>query len=386
VGQSILLTGATGALGPHLLQELLQADDFERLFVVVRPGSDPRARLHDTLRRVTEGTGRTWSPRLDPRIIPVHGDLCREDLALDAGVAARVRREVDVVVHAAANTRFTAPEADLYEVNTGGTLRVLQLASRCVRLRQALIISTTCVAGTRTGTIAERVEQEAPDFVNAYERTKWQAERVAAATDLPIRIARLSTCVGDGRTGYVHRFGAVHHALHWFMRGLIPIVPAVDGSCVDLIPTDCAARWLARAAARPVGRLEVCQVAASHRAIPLEEFLAFVVERLRAGCEGWSRRQIEAPAVADGRTFSLFERAAMQSRDPVFSRVFESMHTFLPALLHPKVYDTHNADACWGGPLPVGDWRFTLGRVLDFVREQTRDRGRARAAAGVSYA
>ena len=374
MAHSILLTGATGAVGPHVLTELLHSETFDRVFVVVRPTAehDPRQRLRDSLRRLAAGTGQSCPSLLEHRLIPVAGDIRRDDLALDPQLADQVMREVDVVVHAAANTRFTAPEADLYDVNAAGTWRVLRLAGRCRRLRQVLIVSTTCVAGTRCGEIPERVEDGTPDFVNAYERTKWQAERLAVAADLPIRIARLSTCIGDGRTGYVHRFGAIHDVVRWFMRGLIPMVPAVDGACVDLIPTDVAARWLVRAAAQTVERLEVCHLAAGHSAIPIEELLEFVVQHLCATDQGWGCRQIEAPVVVDSATFTAFERTALQSGDPVFRRVLESVRSFLPGLLHPKVYQTNQAAACWGGPLPLGDWRPTMAKVIDVVSQRKR--------------
>jgi thioester reductase-like protein len=369
MADSILLTGATGAIGPHLLVELLQSPTFERVFVLIRPGvrRDPLERLRETLRRFAAGTGQPSLPLAARRVIPIVGDIRGDNLALDPGVAKDLLQEIVVVVHAAANTRFTAPDDDLYEVNVRGTGRLLELAKRCPRLQQVLLVSTTCVAGTRTGAIAERVANVAPDFVNAYERTKWHAERLAMVTDLPIRIARLSTCIGDGHTGFVHRFGAIHYALHWLRRGLVPMVPGVDGSRVDLIPTDVAARWLARAVARPVERFEVCQVVAGKAAIPLDDLLKFVVDHLRVRDEGWARRQIDAPVVVDALTFKLFERTALRSGDPLFRRVLESVNAFLPSLLYPKAFQTEHADACWGGPLSLGDWRVTLQRVMDFT-------------------
>jgi hypothetical protein len=152
---------------------------------------------------------------------------------------------------------------------------------------------------------------------------------------------------------------------------------------VDVIPTDLAARWLAKAATRPLERLEVCQVAAGQHAVPVEEFLNFVVACLRARAHGWARRQIEPPVVVDAQTFTLFQQTAIQSGDALFRRVLESVRTFLPALLYPKVYQTEHADACWGGPLPVGDWRTTIERVMDFALER---RWRSRAGAGVQRA
>ena len=168
------------------------------------------------------------------------------------------------------------------------------------------------------------------------------------------------------------------HALHWFMRGLIPMVPGTDGSCVDLIPTDLAARWLARAATRPVERLEVCQVAAGSAAIPLAEFLAFVVQHLRARDPGWGRRQIEPPVIVDADTFQPSSARPYRAAIRCFVACSSLSNSFLPALVHPKVYRDPPCGACWGGPLPLGDWRLTLGRVIDYVLDHGRpSRGRA---------
>ena len=89
MGQSILLTGATGAIGPHLLQQLLQDEAFERVFVLMRPAAqrDPGGTLHDALRRVIEGTDRCWPHRPEGRVIPVDGDICCEGVVLDPDVA-----------------------------------------------------------------------------------------------------------------------------------------------------------------------------------------------------------------------------------------------------------------------------------------------------------
>jgi long-chain acyl-CoA synthetase len=273
---------------------------------------------------------------------------------------------------------------ELSEVNVEGTRRILELAQGCVHLRQFLLVSTVYVAGKRTGTVCERLEERASDFINPYEQTKWEAERLTAAAGLPVRIARLSTCIGGERTGYVHRFGAIHQSIQWLTRGLMPMLPAADGSLVDLIATDVAARWLARAVARPVTDLDVCHVAAGAWAIPVLELIAAAVAQLRTTVSGWADGQIEAPVIVDAATFELFERSVAQSGDALFGRVLGSARSFFPTLLYPKVYDTTRAEALWGGPLPLSDWRSTLGKVIDFGiardwRTYRGTRGRAHA-------
>jgi nucleoside-diphosphate-sugar epimerase len=356
MSRNVLITGASGALGPCLLAELLQSDEIDRLVVLLRPG--PRwDRRADELRAQLSQSD---------RLVCVAGDVVRSDLGLGGSERGRLMQDVHVVIHAAADTRFSAPAADLHDVNVEGTRHVLAFARGCPGLEQFLLVSTTCVAGTRTGVIHERLENGPVAFLNPYERTKWEAERLAATADFPVRIARLSTCIGDEQTGYVHRFGAIHQALRWLIRGLVPLVPAVEGSRVDLIATGVAARWIARAAERPVNAPEVCHVAGGQQAIPLRELVDCAVAHLRETVPAWRSGQIEPPVIVNADTFRVFERSVAQSGDVLFARVLESAGSFFPALLYPKVYRTVQAETLWGGPLPLSDWRATVRRVIDF--------------------
>ncbi len=367
MGRTILLTGATGALGPHLLAELLRCDENDQVFALLRPGAAWTSRVEHLHTAIGDVTADASSPsRFFDRLHVVAADVCRDDLGLAGGNRAWLSAKVDVVIHAAANTRFAAPLSDLRTVNVDGTHRVVEFARRCSHLQQLLFVSTACVAGTTTGTIPERLEGVSPEFVNPYEQTKWEAERLTAAAGLPTRIARLSTCIGGERTGYVHRFGAIHQSMRWLVRGLVPMLPAADGSRVDLIATDVAAQWIARAATRRIEGLEVCHVAAGDRAIPIQDLVAAAISHLRDTVAGWKKGQLEAPVIVDAATFELFERCIRQSGDAVFGRVLQAAGSFFPALLYPKVYQTTRAEQVWGGPLPLSDWRATLGKVIDF--------------------
>jgi hypothetical protein len=172
-------------------------------------------------------------------------------------------------------------------------------------------------------------------------------------------------CLGGQHTGYVHRFGAMHHSLHWLMRGLIPMVPGTATSQIDIIANDVAAAWIARVMAQPVECLEVAHVAAGAHAAPLDELISTALRclQIRAPRSG---RTVDPPPVVDRETFELFQQSVARSGDRLFTSVLESTRAFLPALLHPKVFVTDHAERCWGGPLPHPDWRSTLEKVIDF--------------------
>ena len=371
MGHCIFVTGASGALGPHLLAELLHSDEIERVFVLMRPGkTSPEARLQQLRAKLHgfAGAVRSWRAANPDRLVAVAGDVCLSGLAFDRRTAREVTRTVDVIVHAAANTGFRVPWPDLRATNVGGTSNVLEFGRRCRHLQQLLFVSTTCVTGTRTGEIPERSETVAPDFVNPYELSKWKAERLAARSSLPVRIVRLSTCIGGERTGYVHHLGAIHHVLHWIMRGLIPMVPGRPDARVDLISTDVAARWIAKAAMIEVVQGGVYHVAAGWSAPVLNELLESVTDYLQTTGAYPNGRRIERPLVVDAGTFAMFRRSVEQTGDRLFNRVLNSTDSFLPGLLYPKVYETRRAEAVWGGPLPLSDWRTTVRQVIDFGR------------------
>ena len=361
----LLVTGGTGALGPELIVELLTAQDGP-IVVLVCHGPRGERGSRRLVSALTDALAGSPTQRWLDRLVIVRGDVRHPQLGLRS-VDAELARTSRVIVHAAADTRLGATACDLHHTNVTGTRHVMNFARECRRLEQLLFVSTTCVAGSRTGSIAERLEPSPPPFVNAYEWSKWSAEQLLARAEVPTRIVRLSTCLGDSKTGRVHRFGAIHQALEWTMQGLMPLLPAADGSRFDVIATDVAARWMARALREPVDRFEVCHVAAGVHAVDVCELLQCAVTSFRELSRAWKDHQIEAPAVVDAPTFARFERAVTHSGDRLFRHVLASASAFLPMLLHPKLFETHEAERVWGGALPLSDWRTTLHRVLAFA-------------------
>ena len=360
---ALLITGATGHLGPHLVAELLRAGDFDRIYVAARPDRElnaiSRVEVIEAIARGQLAQRGIPAPRV--RVVPVDA----ERLHLDRSIRA-ITDAITVIVHAAADTHFNAPLDDLRTANVSGTISMCRLAAECPRLRQFLFVSTACVAGRRSGSIREEILDDSAGFANAYEQSKWEAERAVVVSGLPARIARLTICVGSHETGYVHRFGALHHMLRWTARGLVPMIPATPDSRLDLISTDVAAAWLARASAQPLEGLDVCQIALGSERISVESLLDIVFPLLATG----DRRRVTRPMLVDPAVFQSFNQMVRVSGDALFARVQQSAAAILPTLLHPKMYETRLAEQCWGGPLPHPDWKRLIARVVTFGRER----------------
>src|SRR5262249_19530193 len=154
---------------------------------------------------------------------------------VSSSVNTQLTRDTNVIIHAAADTQFLNSLDDLWETNVEGTRRVIDFAQRCRTLPKLIVVSTVCTSGTRTGRIEEISRPTPPTFVNNYERTKWESERLALSSGVPLAIARVSIVMGSHATGAVHRMGALHHLLKWLNRGYIPVVPGTDQTPLDVI-------------------------------------------------------------------------------------------------------------------------------------------------------
>ncbi len=364
---TLLLTGATGALGLPLLADLLTTPRHDRIIALVR---DPAA-LDRQLARHHPGLDRR-------RLTVVPGALDADDGLAGLATAG----SADVVLHLAASTKFRAPEATLSAINVAGTRRVLDWAARQPRPPRFIHFSTTCAAGRRTGEVAEAPLGDEQGFVNSYERTKWLAENLVLAAPLGAEVVRLATVVGREADGQLYRPGAFHTTLRWLYAGLLPMVPGNAETRLDLLHTDLVVEFVRRLLARPPAPGAVYHLSRGPRAVPLAALLDLGTEKFSLANPAWRSGQILPPVLATRAAFDDFRVSIAQSRDFLFNQVLESVDSFLPELFYPKRYLTARAETVFGGPLPLPEWRPWLGRVIDAALAS--DFGRKETAAPLS--
>ena len=327
---NIFLTGSTGNLGPSLAAALTS----HRIIALMRNGAE--------------------APSL-PNVTTVAGDLDH----LPEGITG----DIEIIIHGAANTGFTLPLDELRAVNVAGTEKVLAFANCCPRLRRFVHLSTCCVCGTTGGVIPEAPLERPVSFINTYEQSKWEAEQAVLSSGLPHQIVRLSIVAGSELDGHVRRPGALHHALLWLYRGLIPMMPGTPDAPVDVISLEFAAACVAEAVNRAAVPSPVVHAALGTHAPHLGELLVHCAGLFREEHRGWQSGGITLPDIVDAHTFALFEQSARQTGDLLFQRVCQDAQSFLPGLLHPRVYAAeHNAH------LAAGDWRQLVTRVFTHLK------------------
>jgi long-chain acyl-CoA synthetase len=223
----------------ELLARYLERTD-RPVFTLVRAADadEAKERMRSTLR--------TLLGRSDVhmgRVTAVAGDIEREGLGLQDEPRERLAEHVSDIVHAAASISFALPLGESRKVNVDGTRRLLEFAELCRErggLRRFSYVSTAYVAGTHSGEFREDQLEVGQDFRNAYERSKFEAERLVRSYSdrLPIQVFRPSIIVGERPTGWTAAFNVLYAPLKAFSRGAYPALPARRSAPVDVVPVD----------------------------------------------------------------------------------------------------------------------------------------------------
>src|SRR5580658_30005 len=320
MAQTILVTGATGMIGQALVPRLVHRNDVRAIFA---------------LTHTSEYMGSS------SKVTPVRGDVTTSP---DLGIAPEFSREIldrtNVIVHAAANTRFSASLDEARTVNLEGTKNLLAFASHCPRLEALAALSTVYVAGKRTGTICEEDLDHTSGFVNSYEQSKYEAELLLreSMSALPISVLRLSTVLGSSTTGEVGQMAAIHHALRLYYNSLAPMIPGEPESLVDLIATEYAATAVEHFAVGHFHAGRTFHICGGENALTLARLLELTREAFLCYRPSWRKRAIEMPAIVDLPTFELFARSAEEVGDNILRNSVAIIKHFVPQLAYPKIF------------------------------------------------
>jgi nucleoside-diphosphate-sugar epimerase len=335
MNRTILVTGGTGTLGRELVRRLIIDPSAPRVIVLSRSARDS-------------------DPRLPAGVRVVRGDLAAgAGPGLSLATRDELSAEVTDILHCAADTRFTLPLEEARAANVGGTIALLDFASGCRSLRRVGCFSTVYVAGRRTGRIAESdLDDGGAGFANTYERSKHEMERDVRQrmTDLPIAVYRLSTLIGDSRTGAVTGPNAFHHALRLLYHGLAPMVPGRPENQVDVVAMDYvadAACWLFDRRFEAGRTYHLCS--GSEASSTLVELIDTVVDSFHRFRPEWRRRHVEKPAIVDPATYQLFVRSVEETGNEVLLRATRAVQSFADQLACPKTFDTRETKAALAG-------------------------------------
>jgi fatty acyl-CoA reductase len=164
-GKRVMLIGVTGFIGKvWLANTLMDLPEIGKLYLLIRRQKSSPAQQR--FEKMIEG-----SPVFDPlfekygdrlgsllaeKIEVVEGDVSQPGLALDSETAARLRKNLDLIINSSGLTDFNPDLRDALAVNVDSTYHLIEFI-RASDHAALLHLSTCYVAGQRDGRVSERV-------------------------------------------------------------------------------------------------------------------------------------------------------------------------------------------------------------------------------------
>jgi NAD(P)-dependent dehydrogenase (short-subunit alcohol dehydrogenase family) len=238
------VTGATGFIGRHLVELLLQREG--TIYVLVREGS--RGRLEELRSK--------WGAD-EERVVVVVGDLAQPRLGVSDEEVAELKGKIDHFFHLAAIYDMTADAQSQQVANIEGTRHAVELAD-AIEAGTFHMVSSIAAAGLYKGTWREDMFEEAENLdTHPYFRTKHDSEGVVRNEyPRPWRVYRPGIVVGDSETGETDKIDGPYYFFKLIQR-LRNVLPqwlptiGVEGKEINLVPVDFVVKAIDHIAHQP---------------------------------------------------------------------------------------------------------------------------------------
>lgn len=270
----VLLTGATGFCGAHMIDELLSRTT-GRILCLVRASDEQQG-----MKNIRASHQRyVLSDLSSARVQPVVGDLGKPGLGLSPGRFEELASTIDAVYHFGGQVNFIYPYHELRAANVDGTYEIIRLAAgRAVPVHftsSMAVLAGFGPAGVRE--VTESTPLRFPEYLSVgYVETKWVGEALlkkASDAGLPVAIYRLMDITGSSGTGVMNPSSEMAALIDFIARtGMCPDIRLP----LDFLPADHLARAIGHISTHQPARGEVY-----HLTNPGSTLLHSLAERLR---------------------------------------------------------------------------------------------------------
>lgn len=241
--EALLLTGATGYLGVHVLQELLLRSK-AHVYCLVRAKDGPsvKQRLHAAFTWYFPGTP---LDSFAERYTVIEGDIAQERFGLSPELYSHLAAKLDAIYHFAADTRLFGSDEEFRRNNVIPVKTCIDLAMHR-RPKDLHYMSTLAVSGVNDSIQPVSFSEDSLDvgqeFQNHYESTKYMAERLVKGFEAAggrAFIYRSGNVSGHSRTGRFQR-NARENRLVQFLAACAKVgkVPQQIEATIALSPID----------------------------------------------------------------------------------------------------------------------------------------------------
>ncbi len=181
---NILLTGATGFLGMHVIDSYIK-NEHGNIYCLVReePGLTSQAKLHQKLNYYF---GTKYDKLIGKRIFAITGDICKPGFGLSQNELLNLSNNIDIVINTAARVLHYGVYSDFYNTNVKSVKHAIDF---CKSFEKKLYhISTLSVSGNGIDSTAIKQNMQNKSYFkesslyigqsleNVYIRSKFEAE------------------------------------------------------------------------------------------------------------------------------------------------------------------------------------------------------------------
>jgi nucleoside-diphosphate-sugar epimerase len=269
----ILVTGATGFIGRHLIDVI--KDEVEEINILVRPNSLNKAqKLFSNINNINY----------------ILGDVYANDVCHKIDDFERIITSVDTIVHLAAKYDITMSAQDAYTNNVIGVQNVLTLARRMKKLKYFHHISSYSVNAHRNGDVAENDLSLKANYNDHYAKSKMQGEYMVRTMELPDvkkRIYRPGIVVGHSLTGEIDKVDGPYYFLRliYQLKDSLALktkyfpLPFGPQTVFPIIPVDHLVAWLKLAVIKPNNvKIIECYHMVPQKPVMLKDFVELCLE------------------------------------------------------------------------------------------------------------
>lgn len=196
--RNILLTGVTGYLGIHILEEFLKNED-GKIYCIIRkePGMSVTRKI---TQKLTYYFGDKYNKYIGDKIVLVQGDICQPNFGLSDKELLKISEEVDLVINSAANVAHFGVYDKFYDTNVKSVKYIIDFCK--IFNKKFYQISTTGVSGKKLKDKYENKKEfnESSLYIgqyldNVYTYTKFEAETI------------ILNAIANGVDAYILRLG-----------------------------------------------------------------------------------------------------------------------------------------------------------------------------------
>ncbi|OLN97928.1 Iterative polyketide synthase CazM 2 [Colletotrichum chlorophyti] len=266
-GETVVLTGATGSLGAHILAQVVRQSYVKNVYCLARASSPDEAESRVQASLASKGLALSDRDKAKVKYLPTNLGL--PDLGLAEDAATELRKSLTTVIHSAWAVNFNLGVASFEAQHIRGVHNLLNFCLSTETVNPARLYfcsSISAAAGTPIpATIKETYVENLEHAQNmGYARSKVVTEHIVKAaatkTGMTARVLRLGQIVGDSEGGVWNQTEAIPLMIR--SAKVIKALPALDET-PSWMPADKMALAVLELARLTGPRCESCGAPAS---------------------------------------------------------------------------------------------------------------------------